>query len=98
ELRRPSVHRAVASRVHHEVRRQHGAVGQHHRGFGQAFYGHTALQLDAAVRDQLAGPDIDVIARPAPYVLGVDARSVLAEIVEKTHAVETIVEIGISTA
>ena len=40
----------------------------------------AALELDAAVGDQLAGADVDVVARAAAHVLAVDAGAVLAEI------------------
>ena len=57
-----------------------------------------ALQLDAAVGDQLAGADVDVVARAAAHVLGVDARAVLAEVEQEADLVEPLVEVLVALA
>src|SRR5262245_48103203 len=65
ELRRPFGHRAVASGVDDELGGQFAAVAQQHRSGGDALEADAAFELDAAVGDQFAGADVDVIARAA---------------------------------
>src|SRR5581483_9891052 len=77
ELRRPFAHVAVAGGEEDEVGGKARAVRQHHVAIGD-FLDAAALQLDAAVDDELRGADVDVVAGAAAQIDRVQARAVLA--------------------
>jgi len=66
QIRGPAVHRTVvAGGVNHKIGRQFGPVAQDDGMFRELFDVDAALQLDAAIGDQLRSTNIDVVSGPA---------------------------------
>ena len=94
QVHEPLVHRAVSGGVDNQVGGQHAltieldAVRQDP--------GHLAtVECHLAVDQELAGPYIDVVTRPAPEVLQEQSRPVLAKVQVKSDIAQLLVELGI---